>query len=75
MQVANLGFNFGGSQSSYVSDTTNGDAYAYWTWQPNVVDSPFAIPATAPGTPGDPGGYNLVNSEYWALLNFVPGRR
>jgi hypothetical protein len=69
----NLGFNFGGSQSSFVSDTTNGDAYAYWTWQPNVVDSPFAIPATAPGTPGDPGGYNLVNSEYWALLDFVPG--
>ena len=68
-----VGFNFGGSQSSYVADTASGDAYAYWTWQPNVVDSPFAIPATAPGTPGDPGGYNLINSEYWALLNFVPG--
>jgi hypothetical protein len=70
---ANLGFNFGGSQSSRAEAAINGDAYAYWTWQPCVVDSPFAIPATAPGTPGDPGGYNLVNSEYWALLNFVGG--
>ncbi len=51
----------------------NGDAYAYWTWQPNVVDSPFAVPPTTSGAPGDPGGFNLIDSEYWALLNFVPG--
>ncbi len=38
----------------------NGDAYAYWTWQPNVVDSPFAVPPTMPGAPGDPGGFNLI---------------
>jgi hypothetical protein len=68
--AANIGFNFGGSQGSRSYGTANSDAYCYWTWQPNVVDSPFAIPATHVGAPGDPGGYNLINSDYWALLSF-----
>ena len=67
---ASIGFNFGGSQSSSAYGPPNGDAYAYWTWQPSVVDSPFAVPPTMPGAPGDPGGFNLIDAEYWALLEF-----
>ena len=74
---ANLGFNFGGSQGSRSYGMANNDAYAYWAWQPNVTDSPFATPAFVladTNLPQDPGGYNLINSDAWALLNFVPSQ-
>jgi hypothetical protein len=65
-----LGFNIGGSTGSYAADTTYFDSYAYYTWQPCVVDSPYAIPQNVGD--GDPGFYNLATSEYWPLLTFVP---
>ncbi|HTX99814.1 MAG TPA: T9SS type A sorting domain-containing protein, partial [Bacteroidota bacterium] len=49
----------------------NNDAYCYWTWQPNVPDDPFAVPPAVtsdPSLPGDPGGFNLINSDLWARL-------
>ncbi|HEX2984213.1 MAG TPA: T9SS type A sorting domain-containing protein, partial [Ignavibacteriales bacterium] len=69
-EQASIGFNVGGSISStWAADTNNvGDSYAYYTWQPNVPDDPFGDPYGN----GDPGFYNLANSDYWALLNFVP---
>ncbi len=66
-----LGFNLGGSVGSTHSDTTDGDAYAYYTWQPNVPDDPFGVPENA-GSPGDPGWENLRSSANWAVLNFLP---
>jgi hypothetical protein len=62
---SSIGFNLGGSCGSDSAYAEFGDAYAYWCWQPNVPDDPYAIPA-----PGDPGGYTLVNTDYWAILNF-----
>lgn len=67
--LASIGFNLGGSAGSSQACEVDGDAYAYYTWQPSVVDDPFAQP---PGVPEDPGFYNLRSSAYWALLNFVP---
>ena len=61
-----VAFNLGGSTASRQSVEAYGDAYAYYCWQPNVPDEPFSAPAT-----GDPGGYNLINSDYWAILNMV----
>jgi hypothetical protein len=70
-----IGFNIGGSDGSFVSDTTYGDAYAYYCWQPSVVDSPLAQPAGVPvpswGT--DPGYYILATTAAWPLLEFTPG--
>ena len=66
-----LGFNLGGSVGSTHSDTTDWDAYAYYTWQPNIPDDPFGIPDKA-GSPGDPGFENLKSSANWAVLNFLP---
>jgi hypothetical protein len=71
--LSKVGFNFGGSQSSAVADANDGDAYAYWTWQPNKPDEPFATPDFVLADtllPQDPGGYNLINSQAWALLWF-----
>ncbi len=70
---ARIGFNVGGSTGSFYADTAFGDAYAYYCWQPSVVDSPFTQP---PGVPipdwgADPGSYILANSLAWGLLNFV----
>ena len=63
---AAIGFNIGGSTGSYVADTTFGDAYAYYTWQPNTANNPYADPVGA----NDPGYYNLAGgTEYWARLN------
>jgi hypothetical protein len=64
-----IGFNVGGSTGSEVAQAELEDAYAYYTWQPNVLDEPFTDPT---GT-GDPGFYNLANSDYWALLKFIGG--
>ena len=64
-----IGFNIGGSQGHWSYDLIEGDAYAYYTWQPNIPDEPFGDPYGN----GDPGFYNLNNSEYWAVLNFVDG--
>ncbi len=64
-----IGFNIGGSAGSSYTDALYGDAYAYFTWQPNVADEPF----TDPVGNGDPGQYNLANSNYWAILKFTPG--
>ncbi len=77
---ADIGFNFGGSQGShkYAVADSNFDAYAYWDWQPNVPDQPFLTPPavanadTSLHVPTDPGGYMLINSDLWALLNFDP---
>ena len=66
---AALGFNLGGSVGSTHSDTTDWDAYAYYTWQPNIVDDPFGVPDNA-GSPGDPGFENLKSSANWAVLRF-----
>ena len=72
-----IGFNLGGStgsQAFYDWSVINwgyGDAYGYYTWQPNVPDDPFAIPATA-GASGDPGFDNLRTSKNWAVLYFDP---
>jgi hypothetical protein len=67
---ARIGFNIGGSTGSTYADTAFGDAYAYYTWQPSVVDSPYAQPP-AP-IESDPGFYNLANADTWALLEFGP---
>lgn len=64
-----LGFNIGGSVGSSYTHAQYGDAYAYYTWQPNIPDEPFGDPFGN----GDPGFYNLANSEYWAVLIFEPG--
>jgi hypothetical protein len=64
-----IGFNLGGSMSSTTSYQNSGDAYGYWTWQPNIPNNPFGDPFGN----GDPGYYNLKNSDYWAVLNFAPG--
>src|SRR5690606_34896814 len=64
---AAIGFNIGGSQGHWSHDILAGDAYAYYTWQPNIPDDPFGDPFGN----GDPGFYNLNNSQYWAVLNFV----
>ena len=61
-----IGFNIGGSTGSESAFNADGDAYAYHTWQPNVLDNPFTDPT---GT-GDPGFYNLRTSEHWAILSF-----
>src|SRR5690606_10767018 len=66
---AAIGFNIGGSQGHWSHDILAGDAYAYYTWQPNIPDDPFGDPFGN----GDPGFYNLNNSQYWAVLNFVDG--
>jgi hypothetical protein len=70
-----VGFNLGGSVGSTKGFQADSDAYAYWTWQPCVVDSPYAQPPNVPvpdwGT--DPGSYNLANSLAWAILRFTPG--
>jgi len=64
-----LGFNIGGSMGSSYTDALYGDAYGYFTWQPNIPDDPFGDPYGN----GDPGFYNLANSDYWAVLKFQPG--
>ncbi|HAV24205.1 MAG TPA: hypothetical protein DCX46_12100 [Bacteroidetes bacterium] len=71
-----IAFNLGGSTGSTKSDVAHGDAYGYWTWQPSVVDSPYAQPAGVPipSWGNDPGYYNLANADAWALLNFTPGQ-
>ncbi|MCL4705551.1 T9SS type A sorting domain-containing protein [bacterium] len=68
---SSIGFNLGGSTGSTQSQEQFGDAYAYYTWQPNVPDDPYATPNIPEAQ--DPGFYNLVNSSYWAVLNFTPG--
>jgi hypothetical protein len=67
---ANIGFNIGGSQGSRAATIASGDAYAYWCWEPSVDNDPCAVPTLGPGAPGDPGGFNLINSDYWPILNF-----
>ncbi|MFO7448317.1 MAG: T9SS type A sorting domain-containing protein, partial [Ignavibacteriaceae bacterium] len=64
-----VGFNIGGSQGSETHDPDAGDAYMYYTWQPNIPNDPFSNPTGE----NDPGYYNLNNSEYWAVLNFISG--
>ena len=68
---SSIAFNIGGSQSSLTSKIETGDSYAYYCWQPNVPDNPYAQPPVSVQT--DPGSYSLVNSDYWAVLNFAPG--
>ena len=63
---SSIGFNLGGSCGSDSAFAWFEDAYAYWCWQPNEADDPYAIPA-----PNDPGYYTLVNTDYWAILNFT----
>jgi hypothetical protein len=63
-----IGFNLGGSMGSRYSYATYGDCYGYWTWQPNIPNQPFGDPYGN----GDPGYYNLKNSDYWAVLKFEP---
>jgi hypothetical protein len=63
-----IAFNIGGSTGSTASQAKYGDAYAYYTWQPNVPDEPYSIPAE-----NDPGYFNLASSKSWAMLNFLPG--
>jgi hypothetical protein len=68
---ARIGFNLGGSQGSEAYNQVNidnhgwPDAYAYYTWQPNTPNEPFFAPLGE----SDAGMYNLVTSEYWAVLN------
>lgn len=62
-----ISFNVGGSNGSAVAFAQFEDAYQYWTWQPNIPNDPWAIPAE-----NDPGYYNLASSSQWALLNFIP---
>jgi hypothetical protein len=70
-----IGFNMGGSMGSEVHDTTAGDAYGYYCWQPSVVDEPFTQPSGVPipDWGADPGSYILANSVAWAMLEFTPG--
>ena len=72
---AKVGFNIGGSTGSTYSDTAYGDAYAYYTWQPSVIDSPYAQPqgVPIPEWGADPGYYNLAFDGAWALLELEPG--
>jgi hypothetical protein len=63
-----IGFNLGGSMGSRQSQDDFEDAYGYFTWQPNLPNDPFGDPYGN----GDPGYYNLANSEYWAVLKFTP---
>jgi hypothetical protein len=67
-----IGFNIGGSTGSKVANDAFGDAYAYWTWQPSVPNSPFEQPVGVPVPEwgADPGYYNLAGSSTWALLQF-----
>jgi hypothetical protein len=64
-----LGFNLGGSTGSTTAQEQFGDAYAYYTWQPSVPDDPYATPDIPNAQ--DPGFYNLVDSDHWAVLTFV----
>jgi hypothetical protein len=70
-----IAFNVGGSVGSTRGFIADSDAYAYWTWKPSVIDSPYSQPPNVPvpdwGT--DPGSYNLANSLAWAILNFKSG--
>ncbi len=71
-----LGFNIGGSQGSTASHNAFSDAYAYYTWQANVPDDPFAEPPILDvlrnqGLWGDPGTFNLATSQCFSVLNFV----
>jgi Secretion system C-terminal sorting domain len=66
---SSIGFNIGGSTGSTKSHADFGDAYAYYTWQPNVENEPYSNPTGE----NDPGFYNLANSDYWAVLNFASG--
>ncbi|MCC6396923.1 MAG: T9SS type A sorting domain-containing protein [Bacteroidetes bacterium] len=72
---SSIGFNIGGSVGSTKGFEADSDAYAYYTWQPSVIDSPYAQPPNVPipswGT--DPGSYNLATSVTWAILQFTPG--
>jgi hypothetical protein len=68
-----IGFDIGGSQGSRSYGEANSDAYAYWCWEPSVDNDPFAVPPLGAGAPGDPGGFNLINSDYWPILHFTPG--
>lgn len=65
-----IGFNMGGSTGSSTSHAQHEDAYGYYTWQPNIPNEPFGDPYGN----GDPGYYNLANSEHWAVLRFLPGQ-
>jgi Secretion system C-terminal sorting domain len=67
---ARIGFNIGGSTGSAHAHATYGDAYAYFTWQPAVIDSPYAQPPAPEES--DPGFYNLADAETWALLELAP---
>ena len=64
-----IGFNIGGSQGHWSHDVGADDAYAYYTWLPNVPDEPFEDPVGN----ADPGLFNLNNSEYFAVLKFIDG--
>lgn len=64
-----IGFNIGGSNGSETAFEEFEDAYQYWTWQPHIPNDPWADPYGN----GDPGYFNLVNTEYWAVLYFEPG--
>ena len=71
-----IGFNIGGSQGSSTYAAAESDAYAYYTWQANVPDDPFAKPPMddellAQGFYVDPGTYNLATSQGFAVFNFV----
>jgi hypothetical protein len=66
---AEIGFNIGGSMGSTQANAQFGDAYGYYTWQPNIADDPFGDPYGN----GDPGFYNLANTDHWAVLKFEPG--
>jgi hypothetical protein len=57
----------GGSTGSSTSHAQHGDAYGYYTWQPNIPNEPFGDPYGN----GDPGFYNLANNEYWASFIFL----
>lgn len=73
---SSVGFNIGGSTGSRQSNEEYGDAYAYYTWQPNVPDDPYAIPPYGDvlGTYAgyyDPGVSLLVTTDAHAVLHFV----
>jgi len=71
-----IGFNIGGSTGSRYFHELYGDGYAYYCWQPNVPDDPYATPPildewTAQGLWADPGTSSLATSQAYAVLNFV----